>query len=253
MRVSEIATKYGTSLAFVRQALARLGFNAQGEDAWIPPATITEFEHRFGDRIRSSRPAPQSTAVPVHRSPSRAGIAPDPHIIRTGYEKVTGRRNPVTGDREKALDNPPGVAHAIDANGTWEGDPWTQVRRLSVIGLRESDPHFYDRGGPHAACGVKLRAIIRQEFTAGTVDACPRCAELSAAGEAYRNPPGLYIRPECSSILRLVLDGHSRMLGCDLRPSHLGPHESGKYRWDDEGKATRIDQDEDGEETVDDG
>ena len=105
------------------------------------------------------------------------------------------------------LDNP-GFAHAIDAAGTEDGDPW----RGEVV---PGDVHFYGgpmSSGPFAACGIaRVRAVLGDEsvpvddpYIAGQ---CARCAAAVNEGKGFRTPPsdpyGVEVMPEETK--RLVL------------------------------------------------
>jgi hypothetical protein len=87
------------------------------------------------------------------------------------------------------LDNP-GTVHAIDAAGTWDGDPWSGEVVPGAV-------QFYGgpiKSGPFAACGhVKVRAVLGDEFVPADDPAragqCPRCAAAVAEGKGFGTPP----------------------------------------------------------------
>jgi hypothetical protein len=191
--VQIVANRYGTSTAFVITALGRLGFAGAALETPVPLAFLEEFEKVFGDRIRAAKskegtPAPS----PARREPPR-------HVLRVAHEKVTGQRNPVTWQRERVLAEPPGLAHAIDPMGTRDGDPWKGRRVDGHIDI-------YDGAGPFAACGVRVKALVSDEFNVDRADACPRCAEAVDEGRALRSEPRN--RPNgCGDYLRLSNNG----------------------------------------------
>lgn len=103
--------------------------------------------------------------------------------------------------------------------------PSEEVRSLSSR-LPITDPHFYDRGGPHAACGVRLRALVVDEFDVDAQEACPRCAELVAAGKAYRYPSEPSDPTFCSGFVRVKRGQMVSLVECSLRYGHDRPHEA---------------------------
>ena len=139
--------------------------------------------------------------------------------MRVAHAKVTGKRDSQTGTRYKALLDDPGVVHAIDAAGTWDGDPW---RGREAPG----DAHFYDVGGPYAACGVKVRAVLGDRFDPKDGDRalCPRCAELVAGGKGFRTPPHERRSYFCEAYVRLKVGGRVIVGECRLRAFHDGKH-----------------------------
>jgi hypothetical protein len=230
--VHEVAEHYGVSDAFMVRALERLGLTDATPETGLATAILTRFEAAFGAKIRANRPEPQpafraeTDAAPTA---SRAVRQPKPHVMRVAHSAVTGKRD-ASGYKVKALLDDPRVVHALDAAGTWDGDPWSgEVVRGSV--------HFFGGtrdSGPYAACGtVRVRAVLGDEFVPadpGDREAvarqCPRCAELVAEGKGFRTPP--QERPLrsyfCEQILRLRIDDDVDVQECSLRDLHGGPH-----------------------------
>jgi hypothetical protein len=196
--VDEIARQYETSTAFVVRALEQLGCRAAQPHTQIPASTLTRFEKAFGDRLRGAHGAPP----PDERAPD------DPLPLR---------QRPVRVIRVAHATNA-GSAHAIDTTGTDDGDPW---RHRPADGAH----HVYADVAPFAACGVQVTVLLGEMFDGGREDACPQCAEVVSAGEAYRDPPGF--RYHCEAHLRAVVDGRPVSEPCRFRDRHDGPHETG--------------------------
>jgi hypothetical protein len=151
MTVREVAQNYGVSDAFMIRALDRIGFANAKSDTGLPTPTVTRFEATFGEKIRAARPKPSSAfTAESDATPTAARRAqqPKPHVMRVAHAAVTGKRDQ-SGHRVKALLDNPGTVHAIDAAGTWDGDPWSGEVVPSAV-------HFYGgpiNSGPFAACG----------------------------------------------------------------------------------------------------
>lgn len=232
MTVHEVAEHYGVSDGFMLRALARIGFANAKSDTGVPTQTVERFEAEFGDRVRAARPKPQSENVgklDTLPTAGRAARQPKPHVMRVAHASITGKRDP-SGFRVKALLDDPGRVHAIDAAGTWDGDPWSGAVVPGAV-------HFFggpSNSGPFAACGMtKVRAVLGDEFKpadaadkAATDGQCPRCAELVASGKGFRKPPHErdYNSYLCEAYLRLRIDGLVELQDCSLRYSHSGPH-----------------------------
>ena len=120
--VRSVAERYGASTTFVIHALAKIGFQAATPDTPISAATLARFEKSFREQIRSARPAsrPHEKTAPTSAQPRQ----PRGHVIRVAHTKISGGRDMQTMVRYKVLAEDSGPAHAIDANGTREGDPW---------------------------------------------------------------------------------------------------------------------------------
>jgi hypothetical protein len=145
--------------------------------------------------------------------------------MRVAHAKVTSGRD-ASGHRAKRLLESPGLVHAIDAVGTWDGDPW----RGEVV---PGAVHFFGgpmNSGPTAACGwAHMRAVLGDEFEPAedpeAAGQCPRCAEVVTDGKGSRNPPGSYYRSYfCENYLRVRIDGRVTAKDCSLRDFHDGPH-----------------------------
>lgn len=141
--VRSVAERYEASTTFVIHALAKIGFQAATPDTPISAATLARFEKSFREQIRSAKPAPRphEKTAPAAAQPRQ----PRGHVIRVAHTKISGRRDRQTMMRYKALAEDPGPAHAIDASGTREGDPW---RGDPAPGAHS----FCENQGPHAAC-----------------------------------------------------------------------------------------------------
>lgn len=227
MTVHEVAERYGVSDEFMVLALDKIGFKNAKPDTALPTPTITRFEATYGQRIRSARPmvpaafTAESDAAPVA---SRAVRKPKPDVMRVAHAKITGGRD-AQGNREKRLLPNPGPVHAIDAEGTWDGDPWNGEVVPGAV-------HFFGgamNSGPRAACGQShIRAVLGDEFVPQDEPAkagqCPKCAELVAEGKGFRNPPGDWYDPFCSRYLQVNIDGAVEVQNCSLRGDHRGPH-----------------------------
>ncbi|HEX2895342.1 MAG TPA: hypothetical protein VHO29_15185 [Marmoricola sp.] len=232
--VDQIASHHGVSSEFVRRALAKLGVHAETGTTNVHPQHVKRFAETYGERIRSARPEqatepgsmeePATEPAPTEELPSRR-ISPHQHVIRSGYEHISSRRNMETMDRIEILSPNPGPAHAIDPEGTWDGDPWRE-RPFRPRGAWLEDHLFYSHPGPRAACGVRLRVIFRSPFTAETADPCPKCVALVEGGRAYRNPPGSYIPTTCGEYIRVKIDDAVKVETCVRRWGHKGRHES---------------------------
>lgn len=205
--VRTVAEQYGVSTAFVIQALAKIGFKAATPDTELHAPTVHRFEKVYGDKIREARPGGPP--------PPRRG--PRPHVIRVAHERFDGKRDMRTLIRFKVLADDPGSVHAIDAAGTREGDPW---RGQPAPG----EHSFYEHQGPHAACGVQVKAVLGDVFDSERPDACPTCAELVSAGKAYRTPPHERESRWCEAYLRRDEDGRVTVEECRLRNFHDGRH-----------------------------
>ena len=215
MTVQEIADRYGVSATFLVQALAKIGCQGMKPDANVSAATVARFEKAFGDKIRAARP--QSEPGSDSDQPRVVRREPKPHVMRVAHEHISGKRDMRTMVRYKVVADEPGPAHAIDAAGTREGDPW---RGEEAPGANK----FYDHQGPHAACGAQVKVVMGNAFDAEQDDACPKCAELVAAGKGFRTSPHERRSPFCDSFLRLRVDGRVIVEQCRLRDYHSGPH-----------------------------
>lgn len=232
MTVHEVAEHYGVSDAFMVRALGKIGFKSADPDTGVPTQTVARFEEAFGDRVREARPKPppsftaETDAVPTAACAARQ---PKPHVMRVAHASVTGKRDR-SGTRVKALLDDPGRVHAIDAAGTWDGDPW----RGEVV---PGAVHFFGgpvNSGPFAACGTtNVRAVLGDEFEpadpgdkTAAEGQCPKCAELVADGEGFRTPPHEreYRSYFCEAYLRLRIEGRVEVQDCSLREFHRGPH-----------------------------
>lgn len=226
MTVHEVAEHYGVSEAFMVCALDRVGFKNAKPGTAVPAPTITRFEAVFGDKIRAARPRPpaaftaESDAEPTA---SRLVRKPKPHVMRVAHERVGAGRD-AAGNREKRLLANPGLVHAMDMVGTWDGDPWSGEVVPGAV-------HFFGgpiNSGPRAACGRShMRAVLGDEFVPAddprTKGQCPRCAELVAEGKGFRNPPRSY-DPFCHAYLHVKIDGQVEVQNCSLSGQHRGLH-----------------------------
>jgi hypothetical protein len=139
-------------------------------------------------------------------------------VIRTAHSHIGGRKDHHTGEYKKVLADDPGPAHAIDASGTREGDPWGHETGVGSHWFYDARPGR----GPHAACGGELNVLMDEQFDVERPDACPRCVVLVRAGTAYRTNP--MDRPTwCGDYLRVTED-FSEI--CKLTEGHRGPHRS---------------------------
>ncbi|MEJ7689638.1 MAG: hypothetical protein WKF76_03950 [Nocardioidaceae bacterium] len=64
-------------------------------------------------------------------------------------------------------------------------------------------------------------------FDAEQDDACPKCAELVAAGKGFRTLPHERRSPFCDSFLRLRVEGRVIVEQCRLRDYHGQVHGRG--------------------------
>jgi hypothetical protein len=226
MTVHEVAEHYGVSDAFMVRALDQMGFKNAQPDIALPAPTITRFESVWGERIRLKRPkapAPFTAESDAAPTASRAVRRERPHVMRVAHVQVTAGRDEF-GNRELRLLPNPGPVHAVDAVGTWNGDPWSGEVVPGAV-------HFF-RGpmnsGPRAACGrPHMRALLSDEFVPAEdpkeAGQCPRCAELVAEGRGFREPPGYY-DPFCHAYLHVKIDGRVEVQECRLSGSHRGLH-----------------------------
>jgi hypothetical protein len=226
LTVREVADKYGVTTKFLTLALERIGYQAATPDTVLSAATVARFESAYGAKIRAARhaPAPGFTAESDAAPPPASRRQPKPHVMRVAHAKVTATRDP-SGLKVKALLDHPGPVHAIDAAGTWDGDPWKGEVVPGAV-------HFYDgpiNSGPIAACGyAKVRAVLGDEFMAADDPAaagqCPKCAAAVAEGKGFRTPPHERRSYWCDEYLRLRVDGRVVVKDCCLRDFHGGRH-----------------------------
>lgn len=223
--VREVAGRYQCSTALVAGLLAKMGLGDAKPDTRLSAAEILQFDKEWGESIRAARPeapAPftaESDAAPVA---SRA-VRPKPHVMRIAHARVGAGRDAL-GNHEKRLLDAPGPVHAIDAVGTWDGDPWQGEVVPGAV-------HFFGgplNSGPTAACGwMHMRAVLGDEFVPAddprAAGQCPRCATLVAEGKGFRSPPGSY-DPFCYAYLQVRIDRDIEVQECSLRGDHRGPH-----------------------------
>lgn len=134
------------------------------------------------------------------------------------FQKIAYKIDTETMTRCEDLHEEPGPAHALDATNTREGDPWRSYgtgRRLV-----SRDPHFYEHGGPRAACGRRGLVALPGEYNAEDEDSCPECAELVRSGEAW----GRFLNMPFAEVVRIKEDGEIVPHECRLRWDHRGPH-----------------------------
>jgi hypothetical protein len=222
MPVRHVADTYGVSTAFLVRALAQVGFPGAQVETPVPSVVLARFEAKFGPGIREAKAkqAPDLRPDPF----SRPRREPEPHVMRVAHARVGAGRDE-QGNRAKKLLDSPGLVHAIDAAGTWDGDPW----RGRVV---PGDVHFFSGGmdsGPPAACGLShMRAVLGDEFVPAddpeSEGQCKRCAALVADGKGFRDGPGYMGSPYCERSVRVTVDGDTRVKMCSLRFRHGGPH-----------------------------
>lgn len=224
--VHQVAEHYGVSDGFMVRALDQIGFKNAKPDTALPTPTVTRFESEWGERIRAKRPnAPAAFTALSDAAPtaSRAVRRQTPHVMRITHAHVTAGRDAV-GNREKRLLPNPGPVHAMDAVGTWDGDPWSGDVMPGAV-------HFFGgpmNSGPRAACGrPHMRALLGAEFVPAEdpteAGQCPRCAELVAEGKGWREPPGSF-DPFCHASLHVKIDGKVEVQECRLSGQHRGLH-----------------------------
>jgi hypothetical protein len=225
LTVRQAADRYGVSTAFMIQALARISFNATSPETPLSTGVIARFEAEFGKKIRAKRPRSQpafTAESDTTPTAARAVRQRKPHVMRVAHAKITGKRDQ-SGHRFKTLLDNPGIVHAIDAAGTWDGDPWSGEVVPGAV-------HFYGgpiNSGPYAACGTtKVRAVLGDEFDPEdkSPTLCPRCVELVVEGKGFRTPPHERPEPFCDAYLRLRIDGKVVVEKCFMRDYHAGPH-----------------------------
>ena len=230
MTVREVAKRYGITVGAMKQALAKIRYNAANPDSPLSAAVIHRFEMEWGDKIRKLRPAPEpkfSGETDIAPSTSRSTRLPKPQVMRVAHSKITSGRD-ASGLAEKRLLPHPERVHAIHAAGTRDGDPWAGEVMSGAV-------HFYDGvagSGPPAACGwVRVRAVLGDEFVPAddpqSEGQCSLCAEIVSGGGGFRNQPepyAFYRSPFCEDYLRIRVDGAVRVKDCRLRSFHDGPH-----------------------------
>jgi hypothetical protein len=231
MTVQQVAESYGVSTTFLVQALDQIGFANAKPDTALSTATITRFEAKFGAKIRAVKDK-QARQEPDLRS-QRLGRHSAPHVMRVAHAKVGAGRDSGR-NRVKVLLDDPGIVHAIDAAGTWDGDPWSGK-------VLAGDSHFFGgkiNSGPSAACGkAYMRAVLSEEFVPAdnpeSAGQCKRCADLVADGKGFRDGPGYMGSPYCDASIRVKIDGDVAIKTCFQRFRHGGPHRApDKSEWD---------------------
>jgi hypothetical protein len=231
MSLRQVADSYGVSTAFLVRALAQVGFDDAQADSPVPSVILRRFEAKFGAEIREAKAkqAPASRPSPFTTSHNRS----KPHVMRVAHAKVGAGRDSA-GNRVKRLLDNPGIVHAIDAAGTWDGDPWKGD-------VHPNDVHFFGgsmNSGPSAACGLgHMRAILSEEFVPAddpeAARQCKRCADLVADGEGFRDGPGYLGSPYCDDSVRVKIDENVTVKTCYLRYRHPGPHRApDKSEWE---------------------
>ncbi|WP_182376010.1 hypothetical protein [Nocardioides sp. WS12] len=243
LTVRELADRFGTTVTFAVRALETIGHNAGGPESPVPDWALARFVDRFGEKIRAVRPKSSVVATftaetDVAPVVARTARKDKPHVMRVAHSRVTGGRDG-QGNRVKRLLDDPGPIHAIDAAGTWDGDPWNGEVLQGAV-------HFYSGGmntGPPAACGVSVRAVLSDEFVpeeepsadligigrrapAAFRRQCRHCATAVAEGQGFRTPPHERVERTyfCESFLRVRVDGTGEVQDCTLHDRHDGPH-----------------------------
>ena len=161
VNVREVAAQYGVTPGFLILALEKVGCYVATPDSALSAAAVNRFETRFADKVRAARLKPQparanencgALSVAVTRSAREL----KPHVMRIAHDRVGAGRD-VQGNREKRLLADPGVIHAMDLVGTWDGDPWNGNVVPGAV-------HFFGapmNSGPSAACGrAHMRAVL---------------------------------------------------------------------------------------------
>lgn len=231
MSLRQLADSYGVSTAFLLRALEEIDFRDAQVDTPVPSAVLQHFETKFGARIREAKAklTPASRPSPISTGHYRS----KPHVMRIAHSKVGAGRDSAGNRVKKLLDNP-GITHAIDAAGTWDGDPWNGD-------VHPGDVHFFGgamNSGPSAACGRgHMRAVLSDEFVPAddpqSANQCDRCADLVADGKGFRDGPGYRGSPYCDNSLRVRIDDNVTIKTCYLRYNHQGPHRApDKSEWE---------------------
>lgn len=183
--VQEVADRYLCHAGLVTGLLARMGHPNTTPRTPLPPSVLIEFDAQWGDKIRAARASLKSSSADAANpedaaataSPNRDRSNPKPQVMRIAHERVGAGRD-AQGNREKRLLPNPGLVHAIDLVGTWDGDRWQGEVVPGAI-------HFFGgpmNSGPTAACGRShVRAVLGDEFVPDKDDPqaagqCPRCA-----------------------------------------------------------------------------
>lgn len=228
VNVREVAAQYGVTPGFVILALEKIGCHVATPDSALSAAAVNRFEDSFGDKVRAARPTPppaltnedcDAPSVAAPRSARQLKL----HVMRIAHDRVGAGRD-AQGNREKRLLADPGVIHAMDLVGTWDGDPWNGNVVPGAV-------HFFGgpmNSGPSAACGrAHMRAVLGDEFVPaddpGGARQCSKCANLVAEGKGFWSPPGSY-DPFCHAYLHVKIDGQVEVQDCFLRGEHRGPH-----------------------------
>lgn len=229
--VASLAAHYGTSQRFMLEALKRIGCRVVDGSSGVAPPLRLKFEERFGPQIRARHSESRGTPEPsIEETP-----------LRVAYATLDYGLSPETRVRFRKLPASPDKVHALDVSNTREGDPWRRRRLDSALQptLTTAWPVFYEHLGPRAACGVRVKATVFQEFNAKTDKACTECLAVMAEGRAigqYGRWEPFDERPRptlCGDIQRVLVEGHRTVLECGRRRGHEGPHEdlSAEANW----------------------
>ena len=232
--VQEVADRYLCSVQLVKGLLEKMGYPSTTSRTSLTPDILAAFDAEWGDKIRAARagsrpaeaaaePPPAKTAEALIRERISERLKPKTQVMRIAHAKVTGGRD-AQGNRETRLLSDPGPVHAIDLNGTWDGDRW----RGEVV---PGAVHFFGgamNSGPTAACGrAHMRAVLGEEFVPAddpvAARQCERCAKIVSEGRGFRRQPGSY-DPFCYAYLHVKIDGRVEVQECKLRGSHRGLH-----------------------------
>lgn len=234
--VQEVADRHLCHAELVMGLLAKMGHPGATPKTPLPPPLLIEFDEQWSDKIRDARlaarparePQPHAaTATDPNAAPppttARDRYKPKPQVMRIAHGRVGAGRDP-QGNREKRLLPNPGLVHAIDLTGTWDGDRW----RGEVV---PGAVHFFGgamNSGPTAACGrAHMRAVLGDEFVPADDPAeagqCAHCAQIVAEGRGFRSPPGSY-DPFCHAFLNIKINGQVEVQNCSLGGQHRGLH-----------------------------
>lgn len=165
-----------------------------------------------------------------------------PRPLYIAFQKVPLlRKNSKPPEHYSELNDQPGAAHALDAVGTRDGDPWGS--RTGQIRALSKRPHFYFGDGPMAACGKRVRVVLPTEIDAKDPNICQECADLMRAGEAVgrwgNGGPRRYYSG-CGSSVRWESGGELSHYQCMHREDHDGPHKDSSGATWEEGEADFI-------------